>query len=56
MSDDPLDEIELLQGMRSMARLTHALYEELIEQGFDVVEALRLAAAYLAGLAGGYRG
>lgn len=56
MSDDPLDEIEALQGMRSMAKLTRALYEELLEQGFEITEALRLTSAYLAGLAGGYRG
>lgn len=56
MSDDPLDEIEVLQGMRGMAKMTRALFEELVEQGFEAAEALKLTAAYLAGLAGGYRG
>lgn len=48
-----MDAIEIANAMRGLAHGVRAFYEGLIEEKFDQAEALRLTAAYVAGMAGG---
>jgi hypothetical protein len=52
MSDpDPVDELEMRQAMRGLAQMMVVFVEELREYGFSDSESMRLAAAYLSGIA-----
>lgn len=48
-----MDEVEGKQAMRGMAALIRVFYEELLSQGFEEAEALRLTSEYVRGLASG---
>lgn len=51
--NDPIDEVEVLNGMRNVARMARAFYEELLAQGFDAKDALVLTGGWLHGVSGG---
>lgn len=48
---DPVDAIEMVQGMKDAAMGIRAFYDGLREQEFSETEALHLTAAYVTGLA-----
>lgn len=49
----PIDAVEMLASMASMAAVVAAFFRGLLEQGFDEAKALRLTCAYIHGMAGG---
>jgi hypothetical protein len=49
----PMDAVEVLQVMRNLGAAVKAFHDELIEQGFEKEEALRLTVAWIVGTAGG---
>lgn len=50
---EPMDEVEILATMRSIAKMARTLYDELTEQGFTDDQAMKLVGKYLHGAAGG---
>ena len=57
MNDNPVDTIELLNGIRNIVQMVRTYYDEALEQGFDKRQALALAVNYQeAMLAGAMRG
>jgi hypothetical protein len=51
--NNPIDEIEGMEAMKSMAKMVWTFYRELLDQGFDAPDALKLVLSYVHGVAGG---
>ncbi len=49
---DPVDAIEMAQGMRDLASATMAFYKQLRNEGFSSSDAIKLTSAWISGLAG----
>ncbi len=49
---DPVDAIEMAQGMRDLASATMAFYRQLVDEGFGKSDAIKLTSAWISGLAG----
>lgn len=50
---DPMDAVETINSMRNLASATKAFYDQLLVDGFDKADALRLTMAWVGGMAGG---
>ena len=48
-----LNEVEILNAMRNMAKMSRALYDQLLEEGFVPIDALTLVGRWIHGTAGG---
>lgn len=53
MQGDPMDAVEMLNSMKNLASGAWTFYKQLLEEGFEKADALKLACARVAGLAGG---
>lgn len=50
---DPLDEVEIMNSVRNMAKMAWVFFTTLQEEGFDKTQALGLTGRWLHGMAGG---
>jgi hypothetical protein len=48
-----MDSVETLNSMRNVATATKAFYDQLVDEGFEKADALRLTMAWVGGMAGG---
>lgn len=50
---EPMDAVEMVNTMVNLASGARAFFNQLVEEGFEKNDALRLTAAWIAGLSGG---
>lgn len=53
MKGDPMDTVETLHAMQNLATGAKAFYDQLLIDGFEKADALRLTMAWVGGVAGG---
>ncbi len=49
---NPVDALEMAQGMRDLATSTMAFYKQLVDEGFSKSDAIKLTSSWISGLAG----